>query len=284
MVRSPIVAGQFYPAGKEELEEEIRKSFNHKFGPGSLPGKRQSDKKVYGVIAPHAGYAFSGAGAAWCYKEIGEAKFPDTYVILGVNHPGTSTCASDEDWETPLGTVKCDNELVSAMEKKGLPVDNGQHSQEHSIEAQLPFLQFVSGNKKDDLQIACIMIADDAHEKWADIISSAVEALGRNVVYICSSDFTHYGYSYGYVPFEDNVKENMEKLDREAIKLIEKSDAEGFLQHCSKTGATICGKHSIAALIQLMEGKKAELLKYYTSGDVLGDYGNAVGYASIVFR
>ena len=110
-IRQPIVAGQFYPSGKKELEEAIKQSFLHKFGPGAMPGAR-SGKKLYGIISPHAGYFFSGAGNAWVYKEIGEAEFPELYVILGVNHSAQLTCSSDEDWETPSGIVKCDTEFV----------------------------------------------------------------------------------------------------------------------------------------------------------------------------
>jgi AmmeMemoRadiSam system protein B len=222
MVREAVVAGQFYPGGKEELLSSIKESFTSKFGPGSLPEKRGKGK-VYGAISPHAGYVYSGAGNAWVFKEIGEAEFADVYVILGVNHSGPNTCVSDEDWETPLGTVACDKEFVGLLEEKGLAVDNEAHHMEHSIEVQLPFLQFVSKDRINELKIVPIMIADGDFEKWGNIIKDAVKALGRNVVVICSSDFTHYGYNYGFVPFETDVKENMKKLDLGAVNLIEKS-------------------------------------------------------------
>ena len=287
MVRKAVVAGQFYPAGKEELLSSIKESFTSKFGPGSMPGKRGGEK-LYGVISPHAGYMFSGAGNAWVFKEIGEAEFADTYVILGVNHSVPKTCASNEDWETPLGTVACDNEFVALLEKKGVAVDDKAHHREHSIEVQLPFLQFVSRDQIDDLKIAPIMIADDDFEKWGKIIKDVIDETGRNVVVICSSDFTHYGYNYGYAPFETDIPENMKKLDGDAIKKILDLDAEGFLEYTNKTGSTICGRCGISVLLWLMKNlnkeRKGKLLKYYTSGDVVGDYGNAVGYAAIVFR
>ncbi len=282
-IRKPVVAGQFYPKDAEELEAAIKESFVSRFGPGALPGKRGS-KKLYGAIAPHAGYFFSGAGAAWVYKEIGEAEFPDTYVILGVNHSGAWTCTSDQDWETPLGVVKCDKEFIKKLYDEDLMIKNEQHSMEHSIEVQLPFLQSVSKDKANKLKIVPIMIADEQHEKWAGKISKTADELGRKIVVICSSDFTHYGPNYGYVPFEGDVKQEMKKLDGDAIKLIEKRDSAGFLEYTEKTGATICGRYGISVLMALMEGKKGKILKYYTSGDVLGDYSNAVGYAAIVFR
>jgi AmmeMemoRadiSam system protein B len=148
---------------------------------------------------------------------------------------------------------------------------------------QLPFLQFVSKDQIKDLKIVPIMIADTKFEKIGKSIQEAVKELGRKAIIICSSDFTHYGFNYGYVPFDEDVKENMKKLDGEAIKLIEKADSKGFLDYTEKTGATICGKCGISVLLWLMKYKKAELLKYYTSADIIGDYDNAVGYASIVF-
>jgi MEMO1 family protein len=286
--RRPIVAGQFYPSGKAELEQDIKKSFTSKFGPGSLPGKR-TNKKAYGVISPHAGYSFSGAGNAWAYKEIGEAEFPDVYVILGVNHSGRDTCSSDEDWETPLGTVKCDTEFVKKLEEKGIQINSSEHSREHSIEVQLPFLQFVSQDRAVKLRLAPIMIADQQFERWGRAIQETAQELKRRIVVICSSDFTHYGDNYGYLPFEGNVKENMAKLDGNAINFITKPNPKSFFAYTENTGATICGRYGITVMLWLMkylfgEEKKGTLLKYYTSGDVLGDYDNAVGYAAVVFK
>ncbi|NQU79666.1 AmmeMemoRadiSam system protein B [Candidatus Woesearchaeota archaeon] len=277
MVRKPIVAGQFYPSGKDSLLESIQQSFVHSFGPG-LPGKR-TDNVIKGVVVPHAGYVFSGACAAWAYKSLAEARRAETYIVLGVNHSGPQTCSSDEDWETPLGIVKCDTELVKEMEKDGLVVDNKAHCTEHSIEVQLPFLQYID----EESRIVAVMIADSEYAKWASMIRKSAENLGRKVVVVCSSDFTHYGSGYGYVPFERDVKNNMKKLDMGAIKYVLEMDAEGFMEYVQKTGATICGKNSVAVMINIMQGAKAKLLKYYTSGDITG-YDNAVGYASISFE
>jgi len=114
------------------------------------------------------------------------------------------------------------------------------------------------------------------------------EALkNKNVVYIISSDFTHYGFNYGYVPFTDNVKENLNKLDKKAIDLILNFDIEGFKEYLDKTKITICGAVPILVLLTIMNNykeKTSELLKYYTSTDVLGDYRNSVSYASILMR
>jgi AmmeMemoRadiSam system protein B len=169
-----------------------------------------------------------------------------------------------------------------------MDVDDAAHHGEHSIEVQVPFLQSVSQDREKDLRVVAVMIADDRFEKWGLMIKDAVKELGRKAVVVCSSDFTHYGRNYGYTPFDSHVDENMEKLDGNAINFITKPNPKSFLEYVNNTGATICGKCGIAVLMWLMknmgEEKKGELLKYYTSADVVGDYSNAVGYAAIVFR
>lgn len=286
-MRKPIVAGQFYSSDKRELENEIAESFTSKFGPGTSPAKREK-KKIHAVITPHAGYFFSGAGAAWVYKEIGESEFPDTYIILGVNHSGPATCTSDEDWETPIGTVKCDIEFVNKLAPKGIPINKKEHRCEHSIEVQLPFLQFVSKDKAERLKIVPIMIADGRFERWGQIIKETINETKRKVVIICSSDFTHHGPNYDYVPFKSDIAKNMRQLDITAVNFITKPNPKSFLEYTERTGATICGRYGIAVLLWLMKylktERKGQLLSYYTSGDVVNDYKNAVGYATIVFK
>ena len=107
----------------------------------------------------------------------------------------------------------------------------------------------------------------------------------KKVVLICSTDFTHYGINYAYLPFTGNVKENLEKLDMGAIKWIQKLDSWSFLNYVGESKATICGKQAIVVFIEyckLLGAKKVRLEQYYSSGDVVNDYANAVGYASII--
>lgn len=285
-MRTAIVAGQFYSGEFKELENQIKESFENKLGPGALPVKR-TDKEIKGIISAHAGYMFSGPAMAWGYKEIAESKFPDTYIILGLDHTGMGeTCISDMDWETPLGIVKVNKELAKLLEKNGLNVNNEAHGMEHSIEVQLPFLQFASKDYIKALKIVPIMIANFNYKEIAEKINNAIKEYKKDVCFIASSDFTHFGMAYGFMPFTKDVKENLKKLDTGAIKFIQNLDPEGFLNYCEETRATICGKYPIAVLLQVLKdkAKKVQLLQYYSSGDVVGDYSNAVGYASMVFK
>ena len=156
MVRKPIVAGTFYEAEEEALNEQIKNCFLSKFGPGRLPEikKEKKEKAVLGIIVPHAGYVYSGACAAYAYKEIAESASPDLFVIIGLSHSGYSSCISLEDWETPLGIARNDKDFGRSLIKTGLKQNETAHSQEHSIEVQLPFLQFtnnIDNNKNSNV-------------------------------------------------------------------------------------------------------------------------------------
>lgn len=278
-MRQAVVAGMFYESDPGMLDSQIKSCFTSDLGPG-LPGKKDSKKVIKAAVVPHAGYPFSGPCAAWAYKAIAESRMPSTFVILGTDHNGLgkiSTCT--EDWETPLGTVGVDKRLAAALMDLGMVEDNKiAHMQEHSIEVQLPFLQFICKKPK----ILPIGISPNfSHEE----LGAAIHKLGDDICVLASSDMTHYGANYGYIPFKTEIKEHMYNLDREAIKQICKLDTKAFMGHVQKTGATICGFAPISVFIdygKAIGAENAKLLEYYTSGDITGDYSNSVGYAAIV--
>lgn len=273
----PIVAGQFYPARKEELVKELEKCFSSAKSFGTK--KSGSNKKVLGIIAPHAGYVYSGKAAATAYNAIKGAK-EETFVVIAPDHNGFcfSPTTTKEDFETPLGIVKIDTEFVEKLMEKCSFLKSGR-IQEHAVEVQLPFLQYLF----KDFKIVPVVMPS---QKYAKELGKAIASIG-NCIVIASSDFTHYGASYGYMPFnEKEAKAGMRKLDAGAIKFIEKLDSEGFLNYVEDTGATICGQYAIATIIEAvkaMKSKKAKLMDYYTSGDIIGDYSSAVGYAAVAF-
>jgi len=301
-LRKAVVDGQFYPGTADELKKSIEQSFRHKLGPG-MSGAG-GGKTVLGIISPHAGYTFSGPSAAHGFRAIKESDFDpcnsenDLFIIIGFSHSGLDREAStiSADWETPLGVAEVDKQFVELLisESAGMIVENPMSlNSEHSIEVQLPFLQFIYNNndsskeRRKKFRFVPISVSHNCDfRKLADIIKSVVKKTGKRVCYIASSDFTHYGYSFGFVPFSDNIKENLKKLDMGAIEFINKLDSDGFLAYLRKTGATICGSSPIALLLELIkeEAKNGELLNYYTSGDLTGDYSHCVSYASIVFK
>jgi len=298
MVREEAVAGQFYESDPEKLKKQIENCFKGKFGAGMSEHKKT--KNLFGVIVPHAGYIYSGQCASHAYKAIAEAEQPDVFIILGVNHVSYEKgfITSLDDFSTPLGIVKNDKDFVNQLIKESIEVkkikktqikvvqSEEAHALEHSIEVQLPFLQYVTDIKK--LKIVPIILSDytyDGCKALAQLIFDVSKKQKKKICIIASSDFTHYGSSYGFMPFSDNIKEHMYEIDKGAIERIIKMDAKNFSEY-SRT-LTICGSGAIMTAIELCKllgAKKTELLKYYTSGDIVNNYDNAVGYAAISFR
>ena len=272
MIRNPIVAGQFYESDSSKLMKQLEQCFRK----SESAGKKQ--RKAKAIISPHAGYMFSGPTAAYGFNELAAA---DVYVILGLSHAGYETCVSYSDWKTPLGVLKNDIEFSKAL---GLENDEDAHADEHSIEVQLPFLQFANMGRLDKIKICPIIV--NSVSGVAEKIAKVASVQKKKIAVIVSSDFPHYGPNYDYVPFVSNIKENLHKLDNQAIQKILKLDIKGFQEFIDRSQATICGQKPIIALLEYLKiigCKNAKLLNYTTSGEVLNDFTNAVGYASIAF-
>ncbi len=286
-MRLPRFAGSFYPDNEHALTQTIKRCFHHKLGPGALPGLKTRNVKA--VIAPHAGYAYSGPAAAWSYKALGETPKPDVYMIIGPNHNSFETALSNDSWQTPLGIARTDSRFVTQLSRNAnIPINEQLHAVEHSLEVQLPFLQFVLGEQAPALKIAPLILGIDADLKeLALAIKEVIIDQAKNVFFIISSDFTHYGRFYHYTPFTLNVKKNIYELDGKALEFIKNLDADGFKNFIESTQATICGAKPIELLLRLAKSLKINKVlveQYYTSGDITGDYKNSVSYASVVFE
>lgn len=283
----------FYSINKDRLLKEIERMFKDDLrGPGKLPQKGiESFTETLAGIVPHAGYSYSGFCASWFYKKLAES-LPkiDVAIILGTNHTGfggiLTTTTYFKKWATPLGEVEVDLELIEELKKAYASLDDDvlAHIREHSVEVQLPFLQYIYTNFK----IVPIVVKDANYEVahgFARAIQNVIAKSGKRCVVIVSSDFTHHGSIYGYVVFRDNVNENVRNLDAMFIEKILQLDTKGFLNLIHKYDATVCGYGAIAIVMEyakLLECK-AELLKYYHSGDITGEEDIIVGYASIAF-
>ena len=286
MPRQPQFAGSFYEKGFNELDKQIKECFAHEKGPGELPINKR-EKKLKAVIAPHAGYTYSGPCAAWAYKEIAESEFADLYIIVGPNHAGNGNFVSTDMWVTPFGEIRVDKEFLKYLMKHNeqLKINEHAHSEEHSIEVQLPFLQFATRDKMHELKILPIIVDHELDYKKLSLdLKETILETGRKVVFIVSTDFTHYGRNYRYLPFSQDVQENIYKMDRKAIDFVQKMDAEGFLKFNYEKITTICGQIAIATAIKSIKATKVNLDQYYTSADITdGDYKNSVSYAAISF-
>jgi MEMO1 family protein len=286
MARQPAFAGSFYERNYAALDKQITECFTHEKGPGELPVNKRT-KKLKAIIAPHAGYAYSGPCAAWAYKEIAESEIPDLYIIIGPNHAGTGSFVSVDLWQTPYGEARVDKEFVRELLKQNeeLKINEDAHQKEHSIEVQLPFLFFSTRDKETGFKFVPIILDHDMDYKTLalDIKETLVE-MNKTAVIIISSDLTHFGPNYHNVPYSFDVQENIYAFDKAAMEFIQKMDAEGFLAFNEEKLSTVCGQMPIAVLLRTIKASKVNLEQYYTSADITdGKYKNSVSYASMVF-
>jgi len=260
-LREPVAAGSFYPKEKEELRQQLQEFFK------GLPAQ----KKTNCIIAPHAGYVYSGRTAAFAFNALQESR---CFAILGPNHTGFGPAISISDadeWETPLGRIKVDSALrEKLLAGTGIEADDSAHVQEHSIEVQLPFLQFLFKESR----ILPITLMEHRLPELLKL-AKAIASLGENISVIASSDFTHY-----------EPKQAAEKKDGSAIKRIADLDVKGFHEMVLAQNMSICGFAPITALMQYAVEKrlkKGKLLHYDTSATASGDETAVVGYAAIGF-
>ncbi len=287
-IRHSAVAGQFYDANETDLRQTIEKCYTDFRGPGNIPKVKNTNKKIKGIIVPHAGFVFSGAIAAHSYKFLAEHGFADTFIILGPNHTGMGSGVSvmtEGEWMTPFGTTQINETIAKQLRRDIIDMDENAHKYEHSIEVQLPFLQFLVGNKNFDFVPVCMGMQDiKTSQEIGTIIANVIKDSDEDVVVIASTDFTHAGFNYNSMPpVGMRVDKYAEKQDKLAIEKILKLDSKGLINTVEKNNITMCGYGPVAALItatKKLGAKKAELLKYGTSYEVQPG-SSCVGYAAI---
>ncbi|MEI6512069.1 MAG: AmmeMemoRadiSam system protein B [bacterium] len=283
-VREPAVAGTFYDGAAGKLWSSVEQAFQDKaFGPGKLPSvslERQGD--LLALISPHAGFMYSGPAAAQAYTRLATAGLPETIVLLGPNHQGFGSPYSvfaKGSFKTPLGEVEVDEDLIGHF-MVHLPFfehDPDAHRREHSLEVQLPFIQYL-GNSK--IKIAPILISthpfdsseDGKLDEIADVLAECLET--HNALLVISTDLSHY----------HNIN-LARQLDRITTRAILTMDGRRLLATVREYEISMCGAIPTAIGLMACESLNAgyaAMLSYYTSGDMPdGDPEKVVGYTSI---
>ena len=267
MIREPAVSGQFYPASPEELRAMIR----------GMVDEKTKKEDVIGYYAPHAGYVYSGpvVGAT-----VSRVNFKDTCVIMGPSHTGMGepfSVLTEGTWRTPLGDVEIDTALAKAIlaNSSNLKEDRLAHLQEHSIEVQLPFIQYF----KPDTKFVPILLSHTNASVYRNIgmaIAKAIKDSGKEAVIVASGDMNHY----------ESQKITHTK-DRQAIESMLKMEAGELLERVHDFNISMCGYGTASCLIYAAKEfglVKTELVKYQTSGDINHDFSAVVGYAGILFK
>ncbi|MFQ5794637.1 MAG: AmmeMemoRadiSam system protein B [Candidatus Bipolaricaulia bacterium] len=279
-VRRAYAAGRFYEADRARLIAQIERCFQSSPEPGEpSPRDRSNVELPVGLVLPHAGYPYSGGIAAHGYRLLAERDPLTTAIIIGTNHTGRGGAVSialHGTWETPMGIVEIDSDLANRIRGAGsfVRVSDRAFEREHSIEVQLPFLQYLFGT----LRFVPLVVLDPELERMITLGETVAEALQEkngNAVVIASSDFSH------FVPHEI-----AKRGDHIAIQAILRFDLDGFYQAVVDEKLLICGPGAIAAVMTAAQSlglRRAELLQYATSAATTGDYERVVGYASIAF-
>lgn len=288
--RKPAVAGQFYPGQRDFCIDQIEGCLQAAAISEPLP------ETIVAGIVPHAGWTFSGDVAALVFSAIRQRhERVDTFVVFGAAHGyfGQSPAVYDRgSWMTPLGEIAIDEELAEAVLSHGGAVsDTGAHGFEHSIEVQVPFIQHLFAGAK----ILPIIVPprEQAIALGRHIGQICRRGKDKKIVCVGSTDLTHYGPRYGFVPMgasREGLRWASTVNDRQFIDLALKLDAGGLLASAAEHG-NACGPGAAAAAVAAAKrlGKTEGLLLAHTnSNDVmLRDMGSmsldSVGYAGIVF-
>ena len=269
-IRTPAVAGRFYPGRAEELLREIREYTS----PGKTPVEAGRIAAI-GCVAPHAGYIYSGgvAGAVYARLEI-----PERCVILCPNHTGKGrplSIMADTTWQTPLGEVAADAEMGARLLRRfpALEENSAAHRAEHAIEVQLPFLQA----RQPELNIVPIAVGTsdfDVLRGLGEALADVIEIREEKVLIVASSDMNHY---------ESDAVTRVK--DHKAIERVLAMDARGLWEVVMNEDISMCGFGPTIVMLtaaKLLGATAATLVKYATSGEVSGDYESVVGYAGII--
>ncbi|MBU2494936.1 MAG: AmmeMemoRadiSam system protein B [Candidatus Omnitrophota bacterium] len=308
MLRTPVASGQFYPSSARALRELIT-SFIDKSSPpagessASLSSPptgepstftssplRGEDKgegvklKAIGIVVPHAGYVCSGVVAGAVYSRL---SIPELVIILGPNHTGLGPAFSlmaEGAYQTPLGEVPISSLTKDLLEQSSLlEPDESAHQSEHSLEVQVPFLQFCAENVARGFSLAnkfaIIPIVVGSLQqtnllKLGQEIAGFIKNSNAETLIIASSDMTHYE--------PDQMAREKDKYALEAVLAL---DPEMLLSRTAERNISMCGVGPTAIMLSAareLNATKAELVMYNTSGDTCGDRDSVVGYAGVI--
>lgn len=293
-------AGSWYESSGSNLSRSLSNWLDAARQDPDLP---TCGSNVVGVIAPHAGYSYSGPAAAYAYAAVDPSRF-DTVVVLGPSHhvsiSNRAGLTSAEALETPVGKLAVDSDinatLLSENEVQGselfFVMDKNVDEDEHSIEMHLPYLRHIFGADAEPggrVRVVPVMVGalDDKTERLLGEIFSRWLADRRSLV-VVSSDFCHWGSRFRYTPFRDrggDIWKNIERLDREGMDHVESCSRDSFTSYIGRTQNTICGRYPLAVLLSAIEAKSAEdlavrFVRYEQSSKCKNRADSSVSYAS----
>jgi AmmeMemoRadiSam system protein B len=267
MLRPAAAAGTFYAGSADRLRLQL----------DALVPEERVAEPVIGVVVPHAGYPYSGRVAGAVYAR---AALPERCVILGPNHTGQGARASlmtQGDWETPLGRLPVDGELAAAIQAQTplLLEDARSHAHEHSIEVQLPFLQYL-GRPRRFVPVCLALRQLAACQEIGAAVAAGIRQVGSPVLLIASTDMSHYV-----------SRAQAAEMDRRALEAVVALDPEALYRVVHSRGISMCGVHAVTAMLvaaAALGAQRGELVMYADSGEVVGDLSQVVAYAGLLVK
>ncbi|MEW6140482.1 MAG: AmmeMemoRadiSam system protein B [Thermodesulfobacteriota bacterium] len=296
-------AGLSYAGSREALQEELKAFFTGDGGPGE-PDLFSEHRRPLGLIAPHIDVRAGGKCFAWGYHALSSGQPSDVYVILGTGHSGVEKMftATTLDFQTPLGIVETDRELLGLLsEELGRDAAEEEilHAQEHVIEFQTIFLQYVFGQRHrfKILPVLCFLshhVFDDARaypelqnqfQEFCMALRAACEARSQSVCFIASADLDHIGPRYGdrFIPHPGTVRDILEK-DEQMLRALEKIDVNTFVRHVIRENDSrrICGFSPIITMLHCMDATEGKLL--HLDFAQVDDRNSFVSFTSMIFH
>lgn len=263
-IRTPAVAGRFYPGDRETLARTVQ---------NLIPSATKA-QKAHAVVSPHAGYIYSGSVAGETFARV---QIPETVIILGPNHHGQGDpiALSTRPWEMPMGLVPINTPIADALLKtsSAITVDETAHRFEHSLEVQVPFLQA----RQKNLSIVPLVISHISYPLCQEVgtaLARVIAAAGKSVLIVASSDMTHY-----------ESRTAADKKDHYALKKLADMDPSTLYHAILDYNISMCGimPVTIALIAAIALGAtRTELVRYADSGEVSGDTTQVVGYAGVI--
>ncbi|MFH2068031.1 MAG: AmmeMemoRadiSam system protein B [Candidatus Omnitrophota bacterium] len=273
MLRKPVVSGTFYPSSARALREMLTSLVSSPMvGEARWGGEKIS---AVGAIVPHAGYVCSGVVAGAVYSRL---SIPELVIILGPNHTGLGPAFSlmaEGAWQTPLGEIPISSLAKNLLTQSSLlKEDESAHQSEHSLEVQVPFLQFCAQNPFEIIPIVVGSLQQTNLLKMGKEMAGFIKNSKKETLVIASSDMTHYE--------PDRVAREKDKYALGAVLAL---DPELLLRRTAERDISMCGVGPTAIMLEAareLNAQKAELVMYNTSGDTCGDKDSVVGYAGVI--
>jgi hypothetical protein len=300
-VRRAVYAGRSYEADTGRLLRQLEEFERSKEGP-EIRASDNKGKKIKGLVAPHYDLKQAGPIYAWAYKELRESTAPDLYVVLGTAHTELphGFAFTDKDFETPLGVVKADREILGALRRQGDDrwfAEDRIHQAEHAIEFQLPWLQYALGREKPFLIVPVLcrfpadcFAADDLKElarsveEGIGMLHELLRGSGRDYCVIAGAELSHIGMRYGdQKPPTDFAFHRCLQKDLEMLKHVEELKPQAFMEYILKEGdeRRISGFAPIYTLLRLIEAEQGQVLRY--DRGITDQYNSTVTFCSMAF-